>query len=100
MSKFQSNVATILSEREFLENGLRQMNIIKKIHPSDANFILFVVPKAQQMYKNMADAGIVCRYRGMETHCDECLRVTVGTREENEVFLALLTEHAQKLCVV
>jgi len=100
MSKFQSNVATILSEREFLENGLRQMNIIKKIHPSDANFILFVVPKAQQLYKNMADAGIVCRYRGMETHCDECLRVTVGTREENEVFLALLTEHAQKLCVV
>ena len=98
--RFKANVATILAEREFLEQGLRAMPIVKKIHPSDANFILFVVPKAQQLYKSMADAGIVCRYRGTETHCDECLRVTVGTKEENVKFLAMLADHATRLGVV
>lgn len=98
--RFKANVATILAEREFLELGLRAMPIVKKIHPSDANFILFVVPKAQQLYKSMADAGIVCRYRGTETHCDECLRVTVGTKEENVKFLAMLADHATRLGVV
>ena len=55
----------ILEERNFLLDGLRllQPNLIQKIHPTDANFILFVIPRAQEIYKRMADAGIVCRYR-------------------------------------
>lgn len=55
----------ILEERNFLLDGLRRLqpNLIQKIHPTDANFILFVIPKAQEIYKRMADAGIVCRYR-------------------------------------
>lgn len=40
----------------------------------------------------MADSGVVTRYRGTELHCSECLRVTVGTEEENQQFLRLLVE--------
>ena len=47
----------------------------------------------------MADRGIVCRYRGTEMHCTDCLRVTVGTRPENEQFLALLRTMALELGV-
>ena len=47
----------------------------------------------------MADRGVVCRYRGTETHCTDCLRVTVGTRPENEQFLSLLRTIALELGV-
>jgi histidinol-phosphate/aromatic aminotransferase/cobyric acid decarboxylase-like protein len=73
--------------------------MVKKIHHTDANFILFVIPKAQDIYKNMADRGVVCRYRGTELHCADCLRVTVGTRTENEQFLSLLQTVAAELGV-
>lgn len=100
LPRFRQHVADILAERDFLVAGLRAMPAVKTIHPSDANFILFVIPRAQELYKHMADAGIVCRFRGMETHCSECLRVTVGTRQENEQFLALLASTAAHFGVV
>lgn len=99
LSIFQSNVDMILAEREFLLRSLRSMPAIKKIHHTDANFILFVIPKSKEIYKVMADRGIVCRYRGSELHCDDCLRVTVGTHEENIKFLTLLDEVTQSLGV-
>lgn len=40
------------------------------------------------LLSQMADAGVVTRYRGTELHCDECIRVTIGKPEENEAFLA------------
>lgn len=49
------------------------------------------------MPQEMADAGVVCRFRGNELHCNQCLRVTVGTRAENVAFLALLKDTATKL---
>jgi histidinol-phosphate aminotransferase len=99
LSLYHKNVQILLEERTFLLTGLASLSVVKKIHHTDANFILFVVPKAQQIYKSMADNGIVCRYRGMEMHCDECLRVTVGTRAENEQFLKLFAETVSKLGV-
>lgn len=94
---YQDNIQIILQEREFLKVGLLNIPVIQKIHHTDANFILFVIPKSQEIYKIMADKGIVCRYRGNEMHCQDCLRVTVGTRKENEAFLALLTKTIQEL---
>ena len=51
---------------------------------------MFQLDKAEQVYKQMADDGVVVRYRGNCVHCDGCLRVTVGTPEENDKFIALL----------
>lgn len=67
LSLYSENVRKLLEERAFLEAELSQMPVVKKIHPSDANFILFVVPHAESVYKTMADSGIVCRYRWTAT---------------------------------
>lgn len=50
------------------------------------------VDKAYEIYKHMAENGVIVRFRGNELHCKDCLRVTVGTPEENKRFLALLQE--------
>jgi histidinol-phosphate aminotransferase len=71
---------------------LAELDFVEKVYPSDANFLLFrVASHAQAVYKDMADqGGVVTRFRGTEMHCDECIRVTVGTPDENEAFLKAL----------
>jgi histidinol-phosphate aminotransferase len=96
---YRSNVASILSERAYLLSQLQALPQVKKIHHTDANFILFVVPKAIEIYKTMANRGIVCRYRGSEMNCASCLRLTVGTHVENDAFLALFNAVTQELGV-
>ncbi|KAJ1441570.1 histidinol-phosphate aminotransferase [Ochromonadaceae sp. CCMP2298] len=96
---YRSNVASILLERGYLLQQLQALPQVKKIHHTDANFILFVVPKALEIYKIMADRGIVCRYRGSEMNCASCLRLTVGTRTENDAFIALFNAVMQELGV-
>ena len=65
LSKFTENRELILQERAFLLEELNKLkpSPVKYIHHTDSNFVLFVVPKAQEIYKIMADKGIVCRYR-------------------------------------
>ena len=50
------------------------------------------VDGAHEIYKRMAGKGVVVRYRGNELHCKDCLRITVGTPEENNRLLELLQE--------
>ena len=61
-----------------------------------ANFVLFEIENSKELYLAMANAGVVGRYRGGEMHCKDCLRVTVGTREENDMFMAALTKECAK----
>lgn len=60
---FRTNVQNILSERLFLLERLAALPFVQHIHHTDSNFIMFVVSKAHEIYKTMADQGIVCRYR-------------------------------------
>jgi histidinol-phosphate aminotransferase len=82
----------ILGQREKVMASLEALDFVTKVYPSNANFILFRLKhSAHEIYKRMADEGnVVSRYRGTETHCDECIRVTVGTPEENQTFLGQL----------
>lgn len=87
----EKNVATLLEQRQVVANTLTDLPFVIKVYPSDANFLLFRVKKnAKEIYKTMADGGVVTRYRGTEMHCDECIRVTIGTVEENKTFLECL----------
>jgi len=99
LSLYRANVQILLKERDFLLEELRKFPAVEKIFPSDANFLLFRIAKAQEIYKIMADRGVVCRYRGSEPHCDSCLRVTVGTHDENSKFMAILKQIARELGV-
>lgn len=77
-------VADILEQREHLVDALALLSFVQKIYPSDANFILIKVIDANKKYKALADAGVIVRNRSSVTLCQDCLRITVGTREENE----------------
>jgi histidinol-phosphate aminotransferase len=91
IATLEKNIAGILEQRSLVEKQLEALDFVEKVYPSDSNFLLFrVQQKANELYKTMADAGVVTRFRGNEIHCNECIRVTIGTAEENTKFLELL----------
>jgi histidinol-phosphate aminotransferase len=76
-------VIDILTEREALLNVLRQVEFVKKVYPTDANFILAKVDDATQRYNQLLKMGIVVRNRTTQPLCENTLRFTVGTKDEN-----------------
>ena len=85
-------VQLILKERELLQNRLSKMAFVKEIFPSDANFLLVRVDDAGEKYRRLLDAGIVVRNRSNQELCENTLRFTVGTPEENKELLETLTQ--------
>lgn len=88
----QAFVKALNNEKKWLINQLGTIPAVKKIHPSDSNFLLIVIENAHELYKNMADTGIVVRFRGDQIHCDSTLRITIGTHKENELLIAKMKE--------
>lgn len=76
-----------LSERERLVTELGKLSFVKKIYPSDANFVLIKMDDARAVYKYLIEKKIVVRDRSNVQLCEGCLRITVGTEEENERLL-------------
>lgn len=72
-----------VNEREELAIALQSFPFVEKIYPSDANFLLVKVKDANAVYQYLADKGIVVRNRSKDPLCDNCLRITVGTKAEN-----------------
>lgn len=85
----------ILRERSFLEKELAEVSLVEKIYPSDANFILIKVKEAKKTYDDLVEEKIIVRDRSKVLLCDECLRITVGTRKENERLLEALKKLAK-----
>lgn len=80
----------IVSERENVIKSLKTIKFIKQIFPSDANFILVKVDDATLRYNQLIQAGIVIRNRSNQPLCENCLRITVGTKEENNQLITTL----------
>lgn len=78
---------TIIDQKQLLETALKEITFIEKIYPSDANFILIKVDDATNRYNELIEKGIVIRNRTNDDLCKNCLRITVGTEEENEKIL-------------
>jgi histidinol-phosphate aminotransferase len=85
----QDQVISLISERKKLEQELKQFDFVSKIYPSDANFLLVVVDDANKRYDQFLDAGVVLRNRSSLQGCNNALRVTVGTPEENTNFIKI-----------
>ncbi len=92
METVQSEIELILAERAELEVALKEVSFIEKIYPSDANFILVKVDNATKRYNQLIEKGIVIRNRTTQPLCENTLRLTVGTREENEKLIKALIE--------
>ena len=88
----KQKVAHIIEERTRIIAKLEQIHQIEKVFPTDANFLIFRVQDAYSIYQTLAGKGVVVRYRGNEHHCENCLRLTIGTTAENDRFLEALDE--------
>ena len=85
-------VGLILEERKFLADALKNLRVVQKIYPSDANFLLVKVKDANAVYKKLVEKGVIVRNRNSVSLCGDCLRITVGAEEENEFLINALKE--------
>ena len=83
-------VRKIKAEREKLIYILENINFVEKIYPSDANFVLVKVDDAAKRYNQLIENGIVVRNRSSQMLCHNCLRISIGTKEENEILIKTL----------
>ena len=83
--------AHILEQRTYLETSLSQLPIVKKVFPSDANFILIEVDDADKLYEHLVIKNIVVRNRN--TIIKNCLRITIGTIVENQYLIEVLKRY-------
>ncbi|MCE5205774.1 MAG: histidinol-phosphate transaminase [Porphyromonadaceae bacterium] len=84
-------VATILQERAMLEKELLQLPVVKQIYPSDANFLLTEVTDADAIYHYLVSEKVIVRNRNSVVR--NCIRITVGTPEENKILLQALRDY-------
>lgn len=80
----------LLNGREYLKNELAKLSFVEKIYPTDANFLLVKVGDANGIYKKLADKGVIVRNRSSVSLCAGCLRITVGTNDENKTLIETL----------
>ncbi|MDO9634965.1 MAG: histidinol-phosphate transaminase [Paludibacter sp.] len=80
-------VQTLTTERAWLIEELKKLNIIKHIYPTDANFVLVKVDDANAVYQYLVNKSIIVRNRNTVSLCLGCIRITVGTREENAILI-------------
>ncbi len=80
----------IRAERLAMLPSLQELPIIKQVYPTSANFVLVRVTDANAIYHYLVDKGIIVRNRNRVTLCDNCLRITIGTKEENSELLGAL----------
>eukprot|EP00467_Chlorarachnion_reptans_P016334 CAMPEP_0114537254 /NCGR_PEP_ID=MMETSP0109-20121206/29477_1 /TAXON_ID=29199 /ORGANISM="Chlorarachnion reptans, Strain CCCM449" /LENGTH=401 /DNA_ID=CAMNT_0001721125 /DNA_START=89 /DNA_END=1294 /DNA_ORIENTATION=- len=91
--KMLKTVAEIKLEKKRVRMGLEKIPHVVKIFPSAANFLLFrVKSNSKEIYRAIAKAGVVIRYRGDNHGCSECLRATVGRPKDNDTFLEKLKQ--------
>jgi histidinol-phosphate aminotransferase len=84
-----------VKEREILVKELVQLPLVQKVYPSDANFILAKVTNATAVYNFLKERGIIVRNRSNVILCEDCLRITVGTPEQDKQLVQALKEYNQ-----
>ena len=88
--EFESERDEILAERERLKKELLQLPLVQKVYPSSANFLLVEVSDANRVYNRLVDKNVIVRNRN--SIIKNCIRITVGTQQENDVLLTELKD--------
>ena len=86
-------VKILLQERTRLMQAFRELPICEQIFPTDANFFLARVTDAVKIYDYLVDKGIIVRNRTRIQLCNNCLRITIGTRTENNELISALRQY-------
>lgn len=85
-------VKQLIRERKKLMSALTELPLVRKVFTSEANFLLVQVQDVKAAYQYLLHKGIIVRDRSSVLNCENCLRITVGTPEENQRLLATLKE--------
>ncbi len=93
--QFEQRLAIILRQRALLREELMKLPIVKKIYPSNANFLLVEVDDANNVYHYLVEEKVIVRNR--HSVVPNCIRITVGMPEENSVLLQALTRYCSKV---
>ena len=88
--KIKSEITSIIAQREELLKVLVDVKFVEKIYPTEANFILIKVDDANKRYDELIAKGIVIRNRTTQPLCENTLRLTIGTKEENKKLIEAL----------
>lgn len=84
---------TTVEQRDWLQTALLSLSFTKTVYPSDANFILVKMDDAPAIYHYLADKGIIVRDRSSVLLCEDCLRITIGTPDENSQLIECLKNY-------
>lgn len=96
-AKFEPGIRTIIEERTRVIEGLRMIPGVKPF-PSDANYVLFHVENAAQLWEMLYGRGVLVRDFSRAPHLEDCLRVSIGSPEENDAFLRALRDAVMGKC--
>jgi len=96
-SKVAETASRIVRERKILADRLDRFSFVEKIYPSDANFLLVKTHLPNAIYDFLLVEKIVVRNRSNVELCEGCLRITVGTTEENRILLRALEKYEKSL---
>ena len=86
-------VQLIMQERSRMMEAFSQLSICEKVYPTNANFFLTKVTDAQRIYDYLVSQGIIVRNRTRVQLCNNCLRITIGTRNENSELIGALRQY-------
>lgn len=89
-------VSTLLHNKSLLNDELKTLRCVQRVYHSDANFILVRVDDADALYAYLRDHGIIVRNRNRVRKCIGCLRITVGTVQENAELINAIREYERK----
>jgi histidinol-phosphate aminotransferase len=84
-----------VTEREVLARSLQQLPLVQHVYPSDANFLLAKMAGATDIYNYLKTRGIIVRNRSQVLLCEDCLRITVGTPEQDRQLIDALKNYKQ-----
>jgi len=91
-----AQIEEIIAQRGMLERILPEFRCVEKIYPSDANFLLVKVARARELYERLISAELIVRDRSTTPGCEGCLRITVGTPEENKKLIDIISDYDKR----
>jgi histidinol-phosphate aminotransferase len=89
----KGQIEEIIAQREMLARRLPEFRCVEKVYPSDANFLLVKVTNARELYVRLIAAELIVRDRSTTKGCEGCLRITVGTPEENRKLIEIISDY-------
>ncbi|MDG1791682.1 MAG: histidinol-phosphate transaminase [Flavobacteriaceae bacterium] len=92
IDEIKKNIDLVLNQRKLLVSCLEKLDFIEKIYKSDSNFLLVKVDNADLRYNQLLKNGIIVRNRSNQPLCQNCLRITIGTENENNSLIKILNQ--------